>query len=267
MCQFGKGKEIDMIQRSSLGELPGKICPSGAGDTIFAERLVLGKDVYIGPNMQLIGTVYLRDGVHIMGNTVFDGTDGPIYIESRTKVEPGVFIVGPATIGEDSKLRAKLNFRKSTCGNNCDLRGEIGSSMLGNNIETYASCIIHDSSCGDHCKLGAHINRTTMGHRVSAKYGDSNLLDGEMGDDINVSAGTTFYNFNGTSKKKTVVNSGSFIGGKIVAPCRIGKNVYMVAGLTIRQDIPDDTYVDPKGNFRPNVMQNDGNGHWMRIKS
>ena len=210
--------------------------PPGAENTIFlSEGVVLGESVYIGPFSQIIGDVRLGGGVKIVGNCVIDGTNGPVIIGVGTVIEPHTLIVGPAVIGK-----------------NCTI---------------LAGCIMRDSSCGDRCKLGAHINRTKMGHRVNAKYGDINLLDGTIGNDVNVSACTTFYNWGGSGpKKETWVGSGSFIGGKIIAPRRIGSNVYMVAGLKIRKDIPDNTYVDPEGEFHPNDMENDGNGHWVRIR-
>ena len=136
--------------------IPVYVCAPGAEPTIFmSEEVVLGKNVYIGPNTQLLGAVRLGKNVRIVGNVVIDGTTGPIIIGAWTRIEPFVFINGPAKIGENCVIRANCVFHNSICGESCDIKGEIESSTLGDNVETYASCIMHNSSCGDHCKLGA----------------------------------------------------------------------------------------------------------------
>lgn len=254
--------------------IPDGLCPPGAESTIFiSEKVVLGSSVYIGPNTQIIGRVVIGRGVRIVGNSVLDGTDGPIFVATGTKIEPFAFVKGPAEIGKDCVIRARCSFRNSSCGDDCDLKGEIENCILGNRIITHASCIMYQLSCGNDCNLGAHINRTEMGHRVKAKYGNSNLLDAKIGNDVNIGAGTITANFDGTpEKKKTEVGEGSFlgVGTSIVAtyPVRkIGRNVTTAAGITIRRDVPDNAFVGPDGIFRPNQLVNDGKGHWHRKKN
>lgn len=260
-------KELSLSDRNCILE---GLCPSGTESSIFLTgdiRFNIG--VYVGPNTQLLGEIHIEEGVHMAGNIVIDGTDGPVIIGAGTKIEPFTYIEGPADIGKNCVIRTKCSFRRSDCGNNCDLKGEIEDCKLGQRVTTYASCIMLNSFCVDDCNLGAHINRTQMGHRVKAKYGNINLLDATIGNDVNIGAGATTFNFDGDGKKPTFIGDGTFIGGNVAVIAahpvrRIGSNAYLVAGLTIREDIPDDTYVDPTGKHRPNKMVNDGKGHWIR---
>ena len=239
---------------------PGVSWPEGAEHTIFLDPdVAFAGNVTLFPGVIIQGTSWIGEGCILEPNCYVKASRIGKFCTLAGRIEKSV-------VGGHSQVRSNCRLIKSRCGTYCDIKGEIENSMLGRHVETYASCIMHDSSCGYHCQLGAHINRTQMGDRVNAKYGDINLLDGEIGNNVNFSAGTTFYNFDGTEKKKTFVGSGSFVGGKIIAPRYIGNNVYIVAGCTIREDIPDNTYVDPEGKFRPNLMQNDGNGHWVRTE-
>ncbi|MCL4124925.1 UNVERIFIED_CONTAM: hypothetical protein GTU68_053951 [Idotea baltica] len=64
----------------------------------------------------------------------------------------------------------------------------------------------------------------------------------ELGEGVNVGAGTITCNYDGVNKHKTVMGDNSFIGSNssLVAPVKIGKNATVGAGSTINKDVPDD---------------------------
>jgi bifunctional UDP-N-acetylglucosamine pyrophosphorylase/glucosamine-1-phosphate N-acetyltransferase len=66
--------------------------------------------------------------------------------------------------------------------------------------------------------------------------------DSELGDGVNVGAGTITCNYDGVNKHKTIMGDNSFIGSNssLVAPVKIGKNATVGAGSTITKDVPDD---------------------------
>jgi bifunctional UDP-N-acetylglucosamine pyrophosphorylase/glucosamine-1-phosphate N-acetyltransferase len=64
--------------------------------------------------------------------------------------------------------------------------------------------------------------------------------DAEIGEDVNVGAGTVFVNYDGRAKHRTVVGNGAFIGSDtmLVAPLSIGDGAQTAAGSTITRDVP-----------------------------
>ncbi|HSB51198.1 MAG TPA: DapH/DapD/GlmU-related protein, partial [Dissulfurispiraceae bacterium] len=68
----------------------------------------------------------------------------------------------------------------------------------------------------------------------------SYLGDTEIGEDVNIGAGTITCNYDGKGKYKTVIEDGAFIGSdtQLVAPVTIGKGAYIGAGSTITNNVP-----------------------------
>jgi bifunctional UDP-N-acetylglucosamine pyrophosphorylase/glucosamine-1-phosphate N-acetyltransferase len=65
--------------------------------------------------------------------------------------------------------------------------------------------------------------------------------DAQVGDDVNIGAGTITCNFDGANKWPTAIEDGAFIGSgtMLVAPVRIGAGATIGAGSTITANAPD----------------------------
>jgi bifunctional UDP-N-acetylglucosamine pyrophosphorylase/glucosamine-1-phosphate N-acetyltransferase len=65
--------------------------------------------------------------------------------------------------------------------------------------------------------------------------------DGDIGERVNIGAGTIFCNYDGFKKHKTVIGAGAFIGSdsQIIAPVTIGANAYIATGTSVTQNVPD----------------------------
>jgi bifunctional UDP-N-acetylglucosamine pyrophosphorylase/glucosamine-1-phosphate N-acetyltransferase len=99
---------------------------------------------------------------------------------------------------------------------------------------------------GSYICQGAHIGnfaevkgarlgrRTKMGHH-------SYIGDADVGDDVNIGAGTITANFDGEKKHRTVIGDGAFIGTDtmLVAPVRVGAGARTSAGSVVNRDVPD----------------------------
>ena len=152
-----------------------------------------------------------------------------------------------------------------------------GNVELGNNVEIGANTIICDTKIGDDTKIlpFSHIDASKIGARCSigpyarlregsvildgARIGNfvetkktslgrdskanhfTYLGDSEVGDEVNIGAGTITCNYDGKGKHKTKIGDSSFIGtnSSLVAPITIGKNAFVGAGSTITKDVPD----------------------------
>ena len=62
----------------------------------------------------------------------------------------------------------------------------------------------------------------------------------EIGEDVNVGAGTITCNYDGVNKHKTKIGDGAFIGSgvNLVAPVEVGSGATIGAGSTITKDAP-----------------------------
>lgn len=70
----------------------------------------------------------------------------------------------------------------------------------------------------------------------------SYIGDAELGEGVNVGAGTITCNYDGYDKHKTTIGDGAFIGtnSSLVAPITIGAGAYLGSGGTVTDDVPED---------------------------
>ena len=69
------------------------------------------------------------------------------------------------------------------------------------------------------------------------------LGDAEIGDGVNIGAGTITCNYDGVHKHKTVIEDGVFIGSDstLVAPVRVRKGAYVAAASCVTEDVPEES--------------------------
>jgi bifunctional UDP-N-acetylglucosamine pyrophosphorylase/glucosamine-1-phosphate N-acetyltransferase len=67
--------------------------------------------------------------------------------------------------------------------------------------------------------------------------------DAQVGEDVNIGAGTVTCNYDGVSKHRTVIGRGAFIGSDtmLVAPVKVGDGATTGAGSVVTHDVPPDT--------------------------
>ena len=183
-------------------------------------------------------------------------------------------IRGQLTVGEEVVIDV-----------NCIFEGEVN---LGHGVQVGANCIlkncniaantvikphtmIEDSEVGEACSLGPYArlrpgsvmqNDSHVGNFVEMKKtilgtgSKANHLtylgDAEIGDKVNVGAGTITCNYDGVNKSKTVIGDGAFIGSNssLVAPVNIGKMATIGAGSVIAKDVAQDDLAVARGKQR-----------------
>ena len=157
-------------------------------------------------------------------NVIFEG-----HVELGNNVEIGAnTIICNTKIGDDTKILPFSHVDASQIGPRCSIgpyaRLREGSvimdgARIGNFVETKKTSLGRDSKANHFTYLG----------------------DAEVGDEVNIGAGTITCNYDGKDKHKTNIGDNSFVGtnSSLVAPVTIGKNAYVGAGSTITKDIPD----------------------------
>jgi bifunctional UDP-N-acetylglucosamine pyrophosphorylase / glucosamine-1-phosphate N-acetyltransferase len=122
-----------------------------------------------------------------------------------------------------------------------------------------------DSDIATEAHVGnfVEVKKTRIGRRSKANH-LAYLGDGEIGEDVNVGAGTIFCNYDGFQKHVTVLEDGVFIGSdsQLIAPVRVGKNAYVATGTTVTRDVP----ADALAIARPKQENKEGYGPRLRAR-
>lgn len=193
----------------------------------------------------------------LAGTTIFRpetcDIDADVEVGTDTVIEPFVQLIGKTKIGDDCRIRSYSVIT------NCE---------IGNKVTVLPGCIMDDSKIGSGAQIGpyarvrpgsdigegAHLGnfvetkKTRVGKGSKANH-LSYLGDAEIGEGVNVGAGTITCNYDGVNKHVTVIDDGAFIGSDttLVAPVRVGRAAYVGAASCITEDVPDDALAVARG--------------------
>ncbi len=184
--------------------------------------------------------------------------DGVTVIDpASTYVEPGV------VVGSDTVLWPGTVLRGATViGSDCEIgpAADITDSVLGDGVQIRHS-VLTGARVSDACTVGPYAYLrpgAELGQGV--KIGDfveiknavleegvkvSHLAyigDADVGKNVNIGCGVITVNYDGYNKYRTSIGDDAFVGSNsnLIAPVRIGRGAYVVAGSTITHDVPDD---------------------------
>ncbi|MCP5046450.1 MAG: hypothetical protein GY940_04710 [bacterium] len=170
--------------------------------------------------------------------------EGIVPVGSGTRIASGVVITGDSKIGKNVRLYPHCFIENSTVGDNCTL---------------LPGCVMRDSELEEEVMIGpyTHLRNgalarkgSKMGNFVEMKksvLGEGSksmhltyIGDADVGEKVNIGAGTITCNYDGVNKNKTVIEDGVFIGSgsQLVAPVTLEKNSYVGAGSTITENVP-----------------------------
>ena len=173
--------------------------------------------------------------------------DSDVEIGADTVIEPFVQLRGTTKIGSDCRIRSY---------------SVIHNTEIGDGVVVLPGCVMDDSriarkaTVGPYSRLrpgsdigeGAHLGNFVETKKIKLGKGSkanhlTYLGDTEIGEGVNVGAGTITCNYDGVHKHKTVIEDGVFIGSDstLVAPVRIGKGAYIAAASCITEDVPADS--------------------------
>ena len=184
----------------------------------------------------------------------------------RTKMlNNGVTLVSPETtflshdtiIGRDTIIHPNV-----VIGKNVD----IGESVEIKSFSHLEGAIVSDEVViGPYARLrpGTEIEkRAKVGNFVEikkAKIGEGTKVnhlsyvgDANVGQEVNIGAGTITCNFDGIKKHLTVIGDGAFIGSNtsLIAPVEIGENAIIGAGSTITTSVDDNAISVVRGELK-----------------
>lgn len=185
---------------------------------------------------------------HMMnGVTIVDPTntyiDADVSIGQDTVLLPGSVLQGESAIAERCEIGPEARIIDSVVGPGSVVTySVVRESSLGEEVSVgpYASL-----RPGTRLARGAHIG-TSVELKASVVGAGSKIPhlayigDADIGEDVNIGAGTITCNFDGEEKHKTVVEDGARVGSDtmLVAPVTVGRDAYTAAGSAITVDVP-----------------------------
>ncbi len=189
----------------------------------------------------------------LMKNGVTVEDYGNFYIEGMppvgegTSIAAGVVLKGDCEIGKNVTLYPNAYLENAKIGDNCTV---------------LPGCVIRDSALEKDAQIGPYTHlRNGALVKEGAKMGNfvemkksilgkgskamhlTYIGDADVGEKVNIGAGTITCNYDGVNKNKTIIEDNVFIGSgtELVAPVAVRKNGYVAAGSTITEEIPEDS--------------------------
>jgi bifunctional UDP-N-acetylglucosamine pyrophosphorylase / glucosamine-1-phosphate N-acetyltransferase len=173
--------------------------------------------------------------------------DSDVSIGADTVVEPFVQILGNTHVGSDCRIRSYSVILNSEIGDGVLIRPGCvldearvkADAMLG----PY-SHLRPGTEIGEGARVGNFVETKKIRLGKGSKANHLTYLgDAEIGEGVNVGAGTITCNYDGVHKHTAVIEDGAFIGSDatLVAPVRIGKGAYVGAGSCVTDDVPADS--------------------------
>lgn len=171
-------------------------------------ELSYGRDVFIDVGCVFEGKVELADAVEVGPYCVLKNVN----VGTGTRIAPFCHIED-ALIGPDGEIGPYARLRPGT---------ELGPEVrIGNFVEIKKSTVAAQSKVNHLAYIG----------------------DAEIGQRVNVGAGTITCNYDGANKYKTIIEDDVFIGSdsQLVAPVTVGHGATLGAGTTLTKDAPPGT--------------------------
>ncbi len=193
--------------------------------------------------LQAIARRHQLEGVTIRHPEEVEIHDG-VQIGEDTVIERGVVLRGKTRIGREVTIDVGCVLTDVTVDDGVTLKPDSVASQSHVGPRAQVGPFSHlrpASDLGEDAHVGnfVELKKTRLGKGSKANH-LAYLGDGEVGEGVNVGAGTIFCNYDGFHKHVTVLEDGVFIGSdsQLVAPVTVGKGAYVATGTTVTRDVP-----------------------------
>jgi bifunctional UDP-N-acetylglucosamine pyrophosphorylase/glucosamine-1-phosphate N-acetyltransferase len=231
VTQVGKVMAVDVKDYQEILGINDRLQLATANDILqrrIKEKWLLAGVTLIDPaSITIDETVELQPDVIIEPQT---------HLRGKTIIQAGSRI-GPGSLIENSELGENVTVLYSV----------VTDSIIQSQtrIGPYAHLRGH-AKVGANCRIGnfVELKNTQLGDRTNVSH-LSYLGDTTTGTQVNVGAGTITANYDGVKKHRTIIGDRTKTGSNsvLVAPITLGNDVYIAAGSTVTEDVPDDSLV------------------------
>ncbi len=161
-----------------------------------------------------------------------------------TVIYPQTMLIGKTSVGEECVIGPNTRLTDTVVGDFSTVDETVAVEAV---IDNHVSCgprayLRSGTHMCDNSKAGTHveIKKSTIGRGSKVPH-LSYIGDTQMGEGVNVGAGSITCNYDGKRKHATTIGDRTFIGSDtmMVAPVNIGSDAVTGAGGTITKDVPD----------------------------
>jgi bifunctional UDP-N-acetylglucosamine pyrophosphorylase/glucosamine-1-phosphate N-acetyltransferase len=185
---------------------------------------------------------HMRNGVTIV-DPLTTRIDAAVEIGADARIEPWTIISGASVIGPDTVIGPHTQVHDSEIGARTMIWGSIvEESTVAEDVQIGPySHVRPGCQIGPGCRIGnyAELKQSVLGAGTQQHH-FSYLGDAEIGEQVNIGAGTVTANFDGSEKHRTVIGDGAFIGVDTMlrAPITVGAGARTGAGAVVTRDVP-----------------------------
>jgi bifunctional UDP-N-acetylglucosamine pyrophosphorylase/glucosamine-1-phosphate N-acetyltransferase len=231
---------LSVLRKS--GEAIGAVTAADAGETMgINNRIQLaGAEKTMREN---ILKKLMMEGVTIIDpNTTY--VDREVIIGVDSIIYPGTIIQGKCRLGENCQIGPYSRLKDVQTGSGVVIQNSVVlESETGNDVTIGPFAYIRPGTVmGNSVKVGdfVEIKKSVIGHGSKIPH-LSYVGDAEIGEKVNIGAGTITCNYDGQKKSRTVIGDNSFIGSNtnLVAPVTVGSEAVIGAGSTITKNVPE----------------------------
>jgi bifunctional UDP-N-acetylglucosamine pyrophosphorylase/glucosamine-1-phosphate N-acetyltransferase len=199
------------------------------------ELLSAGVSMIDPSRVDIRGELKCGKNVSFDANVIFEGS---VSIGNGVSIGPNV-VIKNASISDNSTILANTIIEDAEIGADCSVgpfaRLRPGARLL------------------DGVKVGnfVEIKNSVLGKGAKANH-FSYIGDADLGEGVNVGAGTIFCNYDGAYKHRSTIGNDVFIGSNstLVSPVTIADGAFVAAGSTINSDVPENELAIGRGKQR-----------------
>ncbi|KAF6579741.1 MULTISPECIES: bifunctional UDP-N-acetylglucosamine diphosphorylase/glucosamine-1-phosphate N-acetyltransferase GlmU [unclassified Paenibacillus] len=186
---------------------------------------------------------HMLNGVTVIDpSSTYIGSD--VVIGSDTVLYPNTWLHGQTQIGEDCVIGPQAEIQNTVIHSGATVKhsvlneAEVGSST---SVGPFAY-LRPGAKLGEHVKIGdfVEVKNATIGDHSKVSH-LSYVGDAKVGTNVNIGCGAITVNYDGYNKSITEIEDDAFVGSNVnlIAPIKIGKGAYVVAGSTVTHAVPD----------------------------
>lgn len=190
----------------------------------LARRLLQqGVEIKDPQRIDIRGTLEAKTGVIIDINVIFQGTN---ILNAGSQIGPHCVLID-CEIGENACIQAFSYLEGAKIGK---------KAVVGPFARLRPHTVVEENSrIGNFVEIkNAYIGKASKINHLSY------IGDAQIGQSVNVGAGTITCNYDGTHKHQTIIEDGVRIGAdtQLIAPVHIGQGAVIGAGATLKQNAP-----------------------------
>ena len=231
VTQVGKVMAVDVKDNQEILGINDRLQLATANDIL--QRRIKEKWLLAGVTLIDPASITIDETVELQADVIIEPQT---HLRGKTVIKSGSRI-GPGSLIENSELAENVTVQYSV----------VTDSLVqaGTRIGPYAHLRGH-AKVGANSRIGnfVELKNTQLGDRTNVAH-LSYLGDTTTGTQVNVGAGTITANYDGVKKHKTIIGDRTKTGSNsvLVAPITVGNDVYIAAGSTVTEDVPDDSLV------------------------